>query len=49
VHRMLRVGPVNRLVLPPVDAIPNRPMSVAGEASAATPHRVPTQHVNAGG
>jgi cytochrome d ubiquinol oxidase subunit I len=40
VHRLLRTGPVDRLVQPPVDAIPNRPMSVAGEPLA--------QHVNAG-
>jgi cytochrome d ubiquinol oxidase subunit I len=40
VHRLLRVGPVDRLVRPPVDAIPNRPMSVIDEPLA--------QHVNAG-
>jgi cytochrome d ubiquinol oxidase subunit I len=43
VHRLLRIGPVDRLVLPPVDAIPSRPMSVVGEPLAATPHRVPAQ------
>jgi cytochrome bd ubiquinol oxidase subunit I len=43
VHRLLRIGPVERLVLPPVDAIPSRPMSVVGEPLAATPHRVPAQ------
>jgi cytochrome d ubiquinol oxidase subunit I len=46
VHRLLRVGPVNRLVLPPVDAIPNRPMSVVGEPFAATSH---PRNVNVGG
>jgi cytochrome d ubiquinol oxidase subunit I len=40
VHRLLRVGPVDRLVRPPVDAIPNRPMSVIDEPLA--------QHVNVG-
>jgi cytochrome d ubiquinol oxidase subunit I len=43
VHRLLLIGPVDRLVLPPVDAIPSRPMSVVGEPLAATPHRVPAQ------
>jgi cytochrome bd ubiquinol oxidase subunit I len=43
VHRLLRIGPVDRLVLPPVDAIPSRPMSVVGDPLAATPHRVPAQ------
>ena len=43
VHRLLRIGPVDRLVMPPVDAIPSRPMSVVGEPLAATPHRVPAQ------
>jgi cytochrome bd ubiquinol oxidase subunit I len=28
-YRLLRVGPLGRLALPPVGAIPNRPMSVA--------------------
>jgi cytochrome d ubiquinol oxidase subunit I len=43
VHRLLRIGPVDRLVLPPVSAIPSRPMSVVGGPLAATPHRVPAQ------
>ena len=43
VHRLLRIGPVDRLVLPPVSAIPSRPMSVVGDPLAATPHRVPAQ------
>src|SRR6185437_5438692 len=28
IYRLLRAGPVGRLVLPPIAAIPNRPMSV---------------------
>jgi cytochrome d ubiquinol oxidase subunit I len=44
VHRLLRVGPVDRLVLPSADAIPNRPMSVVDEPIAASP-----RHMNAGG
>ena len=28
IYRLLRAGPVGRLVLPPADAVPNRPMSV---------------------
>jgi cytochrome bd ubiquinol oxidase subunit I len=31
IHRLLRVGPVGHLVLPPIAAIPNRPMSVVHE------------------
>ncbi len=31
VYRLLRAGPAGRLVLPPLDAIPNRPMSVLDE------------------
>jgi cytochrome d ubiquinol oxidase subunit I len=31
IHRLLRAGPEGRLVLPPVAAIPNRPMSVVDE------------------
>jgi cytochrome bd ubiquinol oxidase subunit I len=31
IHRLLRAGPAGRLVLPPVAAIPNRPMSVIDE------------------
>ena len=36
VHRLLRVGPVGRLVRPPIDALPIRPMSV----SVVTPRPV---------
>jgi cytochrome d ubiquinol oxidase subunit I len=34
VHQLLRTGPVDRLVMPPVDAIPNRPMSLAPHVNA---------------
>jgi cytochrome d ubiquinol oxidase subunit I len=40
IYRLLRAGPVGRLVLPPTAAIPNRPMSVVGEAVTPSPHRV---------
>ena len=44
IHRLLRAGPEGRLVLPPVAAIPNRPMSVVDEH-----HLTPdTRHVAAG-
>jgi cytochrome d ubiquinol oxidase subunit I len=39
IYRLLRAGPVGRLVLPPVAAIPNRPMSVV---AAHAPIRVHT-------
>jgi cytochrome d ubiquinol oxidase subunit I len=38
IYRLLRAGPAGHLVLPPVDAIPNRPMSVAGEPPAPGAH-----------
>jgi len=28
IYRLLRAGPEGRLILPPADAVPNRPMSV---------------------
>jgi cytochrome d ubiquinol oxidase subunit I len=28
IYRLLRTGPAGRLIQPPVDAVPNRPMSV---------------------
>jgi cytochrome d ubiquinol oxidase subunit I len=31
IYRLLRAGPAGRLIEPPVGAVPNRPMSVAGE------------------
>ncbi|HUC64800.1 MAG TPA: cytochrome ubiquinol oxidase subunit I [Stellaceae bacterium] len=40
IHRLLRIGPAGRLVVPPAAAIPNRPMSVADEALAANPHHL---------
>ena len=30
IYRLLRTGPVGPLVLPPMDAVPNRPLSVVG-------------------
>ena len=30
IHRLLRAGPVDSLILPPIAAIPDRPMSVVG-------------------
>jgi cytochrome bd ubiquinol oxidase subunit I len=41
IYRLLRAGPVGRLVLPPIAAIPNRPMSVV---DAHAPIRVHTGH-----
>jgi cytochrome d ubiquinol oxidase subunit I len=40
IYRLLRTGPVGRLVLPPTAAIPNRPMSVVDEHGALSPHQV---------
>jgi cytochrome d ubiquinol oxidase subunit I len=41
VHRLLRVGPVGQLVLPPSGAIPNRPMSVVdGHPTAGLGHNL---------
>src|SRR5271170_2596741 len=40
IHRLLRIGPVERLVLPPAAAIPNRPMSVVDEPFSSTPHHL---------
>jgi cytochrome d ubiquinol oxidase subunit I len=38
IYRLLRAGPTQRLVLPPLAAIPNRPMSVAREPLTPRPH-----------
>lgn len=40
IHRLLRAGPAGALVVPPVAAVPNRPMSVADEhrLSSGAPH-----------
>jgi cytochrome d ubiquinol oxidase subunit I len=38
IYRLLRAGPVGRLVLPPTAATPNRPMSVVDEPTAPDPH-----------
>jgi cytochrome d ubiquinol oxidase subunit I len=41
IYRLLRTGPVGRLVLPPVAAIPNRPLAVVNEPIArATPRAI---------
>jgi cytochrome bd ubiquinol oxidase subunit I len=41
IYRLLRAGPVGRLVQPPTAAIPNRPMSVVDEPVAPDPHHAP--------
>jgi cytochrome d ubiquinol oxidase subunit I len=41
IYRLLRAGPAGHLVLPPVDAIPNRPMSVVNKPAPWARHRVP--------
>jgi cytochrome d ubiquinol oxidase subunit I len=40
IYLLLRAGPVGSLILPPATAIPNRPMSVAGEPVASSAHHV---------
>jgi cytochrome bd ubiquinol oxidase subunit I len=42
IHRLLRAGPVGHLALPPIAAIPNRPMSVV------EPHTGDALHIPAG-
>ena len=42
IYRLLRVGPVGHLVLPPMAAIPNRPMSVLDKADAPGAGRAAT-------
>jgi cytochrome d ubiquinol oxidase subunit I len=42
IYRLLRAGPAGNLVLPPVEATPNRPMSVVKEPLTPGPRRVPT-------
>jgi cytochrome d ubiquinol oxidase subunit I len=42
IYRLLRAGPAGNLVLPPVEATPNRPMSVVKEPLTSGPRRVPT-------
>jgi cytochrome d ubiquinol oxidase subunit I len=39
IYRLLRVGPVGRLALPPADAVPNRPMSVVDPSTLADVRR----------
>jgi hypothetical protein len=41
IYRLLREGPVQRLVQPSSDASPNRPMSVLDDPTASTSRRVP--------
>ena len=36
IHQLLRAGPAGRLIEPPVDAVPNRPMSVVHHQTATT-------------
>jgi cytochrome d ubiquinol oxidase subunit I len=50
IYRLLHAGPVERLILPPVAAIPNRPMSVVDEHHLAliTHHVAPIHQVAAG-
>jgi cytochrome bd ubiquinol oxidase subunit I len=40
IYRLLRAGPVGSLVLPPVNAIPNRPMSVVDHSALSESPRV---------
>ena len=40
IYRLLRAGPAGMLVLPPVAAIPNRPMSVVDHSALAESHRL---------
>ena len=40
IYRLLRAGPAGHLILPPVAAGPNRPMSTAEEAIASPPPRL---------
>jgi len=44
IHRLLRVGPVGDLVLPPIAARPNRPLSVVDESRATA-----SKHIAAAG
>jgi hypothetical protein len=39
IYRLLRAGPVGSLVLPPVNAIPNRPMSVVDHSALSESRR----------
>jgi cytochrome d ubiquinol oxidase subunit I len=40
IYRLLRTGPVGGLVLPPIAAIPNRPMSVVDHSTLTDSHRL---------
>jgi cytochrome d ubiquinol oxidase subunit I len=39
IYRLLRAGPIRSLVLPPVDATPNRPMPVVDHSAVPKPRR----------
>jgi cytochrome d ubiquinol oxidase subunit I len=41
IYRLLRAGPAGRLVLTPVAAVPNRPMSVVGPVEIGSAHELP--------
>jgi len=43
IYRLLRAGPVGRLVLPPSAAIPTRPLSVVHATSVADALQIPTR------
>jgi cytochrome d ubiquinol oxidase subunit I len=42
IYRLLRTGPVGHLVLPPADAVPNRPMSVVNPHPDVAPWHIPS-------
>jgi cytochrome bd ubiquinol oxidase subunit I len=41
IYRLLRAGPIGSLALPPVGAVPNRPMSVVDKVSLTASHQLP--------
>jgi cytochrome d ubiquinol oxidase subunit I len=41
IYRLLRAGPVGRLIEPPIAAVPNRPMSVVNEIGMPGADRTP--------
>ena len=42
IYNLLRIGPAGRLVVPPISAIPNRPMSVVGHIDGVSgSHKLP--------
>ena len=40
IHRLLRIGPAGQLILPPITAVPNRPMSVIDGSVASRAHQI---------